>query len=73
MIPAYIVRRAPKPLTILTWMMNRMIGFFISYTVGLTCSNIPPCGAALAVTTAEAIEDEAWLAMDEVADMMPRS
>lgn len=30
----------------LTWMINKMIGFFESYTDGSSPSRIPPCGLA---------------------------
>jgi hypothetical protein len=33
----------------LTWMMNKMIGFFESYTDGSSPSRIPPCGLARSV------------------------
>jgi hypothetical protein len=36
----------------------------------LTCSNIPPCGAALAVAEAEVTVEVAWLIMDEIDDMV---
>jgi hypothetical protein len=36
----------------LTWMMNKMMGFFESYTDGSSPSRIPPCGLARSVLEA---------------------
>lgn len=57
-----------------TWMMKRMIGFLLSYSLGLDPSNTPPCGCALRdVGVAEAaavVAAVAVIAMME--DMMVR-
>ena len=45
------------PKAVRTWMMNRIIGFFGSYSLGLDPSSIPPWGAARSVEAAA--EDEA--------------
>jgi hypothetical protein len=42
-------------MTIVAWIMNRMIGLFALYFGGFSPSKIPACGGALAAAVATAV------------------